>query len=179
MVGGGVTLTANWIASHTQRYLAIEDRRQRNAEVRRDACSIFLAFAILFEDRGRELVDSMRLDAPDAKITSAYEAYYEAWEDVKRKRASVLISGPENVVHLADKLHDSLTDLSIICDSAYYKRSQRAGATRGYLDTLQDACDASAEFASIASKYAVVSESGLIVTRKLGLIRKARDSIHN
>lgn len=179
MVGAGVTLTANWIVSHTQRYLATEDRRQRNAEVRRDACSIFLASALIFEDRGRELVDSIRFGASEARITSAYEAYYEAWEDVKRKRASVLVSGPDDVAHMAEKLHDSLTELSIFCDSAYYKRSQRAGASRGYLDRLQAARDASAEFASIASKYAVVNESDLIDNRKRGLIRKATDRVHD
>jgi hypothetical protein len=176
VVGGGVTLTANWIASRTQQYLATEDRRQRNAEVRRDAYSIFLASAEIFEDRGRELVDSISLGAEEAKIESAYAAYYEAWEDVKRKRASVLISGPDDVAHSANKLRDSLTDLSIFCDSAYNKRSERAGRSRGYLDMLQAARDASAEFESIARKYAVVGESEIISNRKRGLIRKTVDT---
>lgn len=176
LVGGGVTLTANWLASRTQHYLVTEDRRQRNAEVRREAYNAFLASAEIFQDRGRELVDSISLDAPEDRITSAYAAYYEAWEDAKRKRASVLISGPDDVARSADKLRDSIINLSILCDSAYHKRSERAARPRGYLDILQAVSDASAEFASIARKYAVVRESDPIANRKRESIRKAMDS---
>jgi hypothetical protein len=122
MLGGGVTLAANWISSHTQRELAVEERRQRNAEVRRDAYSAFLASAVTFEDRGRELFDEVRLRASEEKISSSYDAYYEAWEDVKRKRASVLIVGPEDVTYGAYRLQDSLASLAGYCDSAYYDR---------------------------------------------------------
>jgi hypothetical protein len=176
LVGGGVTLTANWIASRTQHYLVTEERKQRNAEVRRDAYSAFLASAEIFADRARELVDRISLSAPEEKITSAYTVYYEAWEDSKRKRASVLISGPDCVALSAENLRNSLTDLSTLCDSAYNQRSERTEPPRGYRGKLQAARDARANFASIARKYAVVGESDLTANRKRKSIRKAGES---
>jgi hypothetical protein len=157
LVGGGVTLTANWITARTQHRVATEDRRQKNAEVRRDAYSAFLAAAELFQDRGRELVERISPDAPNEKIESAHAAFYEAWEDAKRKRTSVLISGPEDIVPSVNKLRDKLAEFYSLCNNAYNNRSERR--PRGYLDTLETTSDAMTAFATLARKFAVVDES--------------------
>lgn len=174
LLGGAVTLTANWISSRTQRYLAIEDHNQQNAAIRREAYAPFLASAAMLKDRGRELAESIRAEIPDEdKIESLRKVYYESWEDMKGKRPLALIVGPSDsgMPDIVNNLHGALIAFADHCDAIYRDRPTRRSPK--YDQLAADVDDAFAKCAEAARKFAIVNEPDLTTDRKIWFFKKS------
>ena len=164
LLGGSVTLTANWISSSTQRYLATEDRNQQNAAIRREAYASLLASASMLKDRGRELAESIIAERPDEeRITSLHKVYYDSWEDVKERRPLALIVGPIDMPAIINELHYSLAAFSACCDKMFQDRPDSWPANYDKLACRVDVKFAA--FAEAAGKWAIAGESGTLISR--------------
>jgi hypothetical protein len=172
LLGGSVTLAANWLTSRTQRHLAAEDRIQQNAGVRREAYALFLTSVSALKDRGRELAETIRAGtSEEEKITSLHKACHESWEDMKARRPLVLIVGTGDIPKIVDELHGSLAEYYKLCDDMYRNRPNRWSPK---YDKLVSEIDKKfAEFAKDARDYAVASEPDLIIDRRIGFFKKA------
>jgi hypothetical protein len=154
LLGGSVTLTANWISSSTQRYVATEDRNQQNAAIRREAYASLLASASMLKDRGRELAESIIAERPDEeRIKSLHKVYYDSWEDVKERRPLALIVGPIHMPAIINDLHYSLVAFSACCDKMFQDRPHNWPADYDELAGCVD--DKFAAFAEAARKCAI------------------------
>lgn len=171
LLGGSVTLTANWLTSNTQRHLAAEDRIQQNAAIRREAYAPFLAAASMIKDRGHELAEAIRAETRDEeRIASLRKVYYESWEEMKGKRPLALIVGPGGMPEKVDDLHGSLIDFREHIDEIYRDKPNHRSPKYNRLVVNID--NAFAEFARAAREYAVASEPDLITDRKIAFFKK-------
>lgn len=156
-VGAGATLTGNWITSRAQVKLAVENREQQRAEVRRAACAEYLVAVDSFMDQARELVARLESSAPESELDSAYGTYSAGWEDLQRKCAPVVIAGPPELGEPAQELKGQLGALADVCDGWY--TAQKNGPTRSRDGKFVSARDAAREvraaFVSAAQKYAL------------------------
>jgi hypothetical protein len=174
LVGGGVTITANWIASRTQLRLATDADKRQSVKDYNDANAALLASAKILAERGHVLVERMRsANTPDETITSLHMACHEGWEDALRKHAAVLVNSPNPTVRDdADAVRDALQNLIESCNSAYYGGLGRTRTPNGFYDLLEHARDANKEFATHANKYSAVGELALISNQKSKSIRE-------
>jgi hypothetical protein len=177
LVGGGVTITANWIASRTQFRLATDSDRRQNVKNRNDANAAYLASAKILAERGHILVERMRwANTPEETITSLHMACHEGWEDVLRKHSSVLVDSPDIEVRgSANAVRDALQSVIESCNSAYYGGSGHTRMPTGFFNLLQAARAANQKFADDANKYSAVGELTLAFHLQTGIYQEALD----
>jgi hypothetical protein len=173
LLGGSVTLAANWLQSNTQRQLAAEDHIQQNAGIRREAYALYLTSASMLKDRGRELANTVVAGkSEEAKIESLHKAYYESWEDMKTKRPLVLVAGPDDASSSANNLHWALIEYSDVCDKIYADRAEYrknpGGWPRKYDKTAEEVDNQFIEFTKQAQRFAMASEPDVTAKPKAG-----------
>lgn len=128
LIGAGTTLTANMITARGQKRLAHDSRKERAADIRRDACAVYLTSVEGFLDRCRELVTALDEDSSGEARERAHEAYLAEWNDLLRSCAPVVIAGPSALGGKAMTLRQAIASLSDECDRWY--ASYAAGSTR-------------------------------------------------
>jgi hypothetical protein len=156
-VGASATLTGNWIATRAQLKLAVDDREQQRAEIRRGVCAEYLVAVDSFMDQARELVARLENDAPEPELDDACATYRAGWVDLQRRCAPVVIAGPAELGQQAERLEGQLGAVGDVCDSWYAARKK--GPTRSRDGTFVRARDAArterAAFVSAAQKHAL------------------------
>jgi hypothetical protein len=155
-IGSAATIAASWMATRTQRQLAVGDRGARRAEVRRAACAEYLTTVDSFMDGARELVSRMENNAPKPECARVHAAYLKSWEEFQRQRAPVVIAGPKGLGIKAEELHEHLGGLADVCDAWY--EAYKAGPVRSRIGRFGDArlaaSEAREEFITAAQDYA-------------------------
>lgn len=163
VVGASATLTANWLTARTQLKLAVGNREQQRAEVRRGASAEYLTAVDCFMDEARELVSRMENGAPGPERDAAYAAYFAGWEHLKHVCAPVIIAGPSELGERAEALQSQLAVLGDECDNWY--AAHKNGALRNRASAFSNAQHAVREtraaFVSAAQQYAYTDSAKL------------------
>jgi hypothetical protein len=155
-VGASATLATNWIANRTQVKLAVGNRAQQIADVRRAAFAEYLTAVDTFLDQARDLASRMDQRAPSTECEAAHVNYLVGWESLNRACAPTIIAGPAEVAELAEELQSQLGDLGDTCDSWYsaHQNSSVRSRLSVFGSARQSARDARDAFISAARKHA-------------------------